>query len=270
MFRSVNKAVALILQSSPTQGRLWKVALESQGFSVILSSPEVDILGSIDIYKPELALIDISSGTFNPFEISRQSAKRYPDASIIFTNHKRQKIYPSERQWAIRQKAADLIAAPKTFKALRAVVASTIEISGVPIAFNPKALARSIALNLKSHKASKSPKPNGTTSFITVQTFTDAFSPITGIIRDLAALPDVGTTASSPNIGQPPMFRGRAITSNSDTASKHAMEVPSDVSESEELQDDFVEERLPQLETPFPPLFDRSASYPSDGASMAY
>ena len=251
MFRSINKAVALVLQSSFTQGRLWKVALESQGFKVIWRSPDIDILNSIEIFKPEVALIDISKGTFNPFEISRQSAKQYPSASIIFTNHKRQQIYPSERQWAIRQKAADLISAPKTFEALRAAVASIVDISGTPIAFNSKALANGIVFQLQSQKAAETPQqPENAAAFFSMQPLSDAFSPIADIIRDIAALPDAGATAKC-SLDQPktPMFRGRAIAPSSTVATP---EQPARERERPKALDD---RNSSTFDNPFPHLF---------------
>lgn len=217
MFRSIQQAVALILQSSPSQGRLWKAALESQGFKVIWGSPDIDILTSIETFQPELALIDVSKGNFNPFEISRKSAKLYPNASIVFTNHKRQKIYPSERRWAKKQRAADLISAPTTLEALRSTVARIVEISGTPITFNSKALATGVLSQLQPQRSRRpGGKANTISTFLPIQPLSEAFSPIAGIIRDIAALPDANATAKSNfNATQPVMYRGRAIAPNS-------------------------------------------------------
>ena len=157
MFHSVQNAVALILQSSPTQGQLWKISLESQGFTVIKDTPNVDILRSIVKFQPNVALVDISEGKFNPFEISRKSAILCPSAAIMFTNHKRKEIYPSERDWAMKQKAADLISAPKTIRALKGAVARIVALSGSSRSFDPDALSHVISppsskLNTAPHK----------------------------------------------------------------------------------------------------------------------
>ena len=145
MFHSVQNAVALILQSSPTQRQLWKISLESQGFTVIKDTPSVDILRSIVKFQPNVAIVDISEGTFNPFEISRKSAVICPSAAIMFTNHKRKEIYPSERNWAMKQKAADLISAPKTIRALKGAVARIVAMSGSSRSFDPDALSHVIS-----------------------------------------------------------------------------------------------------------------------------
>ncbi|MEO0940450.1 MAG: response regulator [Cyanobacteria bacterium J06642_12] len=243
MFRSIQQAVALILQSSPTQGRLWKVALESQGFKVIWGSPDIDILTSIETFQPEVALIDVSKGNFNPFEISRQSAKLYPSASIVFTNHKRQKIYPSERRWAKKQNAADLISAPTTLDTLRATVARIVEISGTPITFNSKALTTGVIKQLQPKRSPRQgAKASTISTVLSIKPLSEAFSPIAGIIRDIAALPDANATAkSSFNATQPVMYRGRAI-------------APSSTAESTDLEESTVT-LPPQFDSPFPHLF---------------
>ena len=256
MFRSIQQAVALILQSSPTQGRLWKVALESQGFKVIWGSPDIDILTSIETFQPEVALIDVSKGIFNPFEISRQSAKLYPDASIVFTNHKRQKIYPSERRWAKKQNAADLISAPTTLDTLRSAVARIVEISGTPITFNSKALTAGIISQLQPKRSPRNDeKASNISTFLPLQPLSEAFSPIAGIIRDIAALPDANATAkSSYNATQPLMYRGRAIapsnpSSDAAEVGKSTVTLP------------------PQFDSPFPHLFSPPANPESPDAS---
>ena len=136
-------ALALVLQNSLKQGRLWQVVLESQGFNVIRDSTDIDILRTIDDSKPSVALIDVSAsgGQFNPFAISRESAKLSPSTAIIFTNHNRNKISNLERHYAMKQMAADLISAPKTLKELSNVVSLIIGLSGVARSFDPRTLS---------------------------------------------------------------------------------------------------------------------------------
>ena len=139
-------ALALVLQNSHKQRRLWQVVLESQGFQVIWDSPDIDILSAIAELKPCIALIDVSApgGQFNPFAISRNSARLSPSTAIIFTNHKRKKISNLERHYAMKQMAADLISSPKSLKELSNVVSLIIGLSGVSQPFDRRALSACI------------------------------------------------------------------------------------------------------------------------------
>ena len=140
MDASVKSALALVLQSSPRQEQLWKLSLQSQGFEVISDSPDIDILSCIVKFRPHIALIDVSGGQFNPFEISRQSAKKCPLTAIVYTNHKRADISNFERQYAKKQMAADLISAPNTARDLRNAISTIVGLSEISRPFDPIAL----------------------------------------------------------------------------------------------------------------------------------
>jgi CheY-like chemotaxis protein len=107
---TVRKTI-LLAQGQPSQIHLWKLALESQGHSVVLVSPREDLL-EVAASQPldlDLMVVDMTTGLFNPYAFCRECQSKLPNIPVILTHHPRRHIEPAERRWAIYQGAADVI-----------------------------------------------------------------------------------------------------------------------------------------------------------------
>ncbi len=105
----------LLIQSSKMQGEIWREILNSQGISVIWAPTRIDVmeifeqLKDLGIVLPDLVLLDIGTQNANPYDVCRQCKQQYPQIKIILTSGMRTDIYESERKWAIRRGAIDLL-----------------------------------------------------------------------------------------------------------------------------------------------------------------
>ncbi len=105
----------LMIQSSKMQGEIWREILNSQGISVIWAPTRIDVmeifeqLKELGIGLPDLLLLDIGTQNANPYDFCRLFANQYPQIKVILTSSMRTDIYESERKWAMRRGAIDLL-----------------------------------------------------------------------------------------------------------------------------------------------------------------
>lgn len=105
----------LMTHASAIQGEIWREILSSQGISVVWAASKLDlmeIMKQLEILgqPPGLLLIDLGTTRSNPYDFCRWCRDIYPDLKVILVTGMRTEIFPSERQWAIRQGAVDLLA----------------------------------------------------------------------------------------------------------------------------------------------------------------
>lgn len=123
--------LVLIIQPNRLQGLIWQTVLKSQKISVIQESPDNDLSQSLSELKtagltlPNLLLIDINQLGFNPYSFCRWCRKTHPEVSVVLTNSTQADISPPERQWALNQGAADLLAGFQTDNLVSSVAAGT-------------------------------------------------------------------------------------------------------------------------------------------------
>jgi CheY-like chemotaxis protein len=107
--------VVLMIQSSKIQGEIWREILNSQGISVIWAPTRIDVMEIFELLKelgialPDLLLLDIGTQNANPYDFCRQFTNQYPQIKVILTSSMRTDVYESERKWAIRRGAIDLL-----------------------------------------------------------------------------------------------------------------------------------------------------------------
>ncbi len=105
---TVTKTI-LVAQGQPLQVQLWKLVLESQKHSVLLTSPHIDLLEVATTQPLDLMVVDMTTGLFNPYAFCRDCHNRLPNTPVILTHHPRRHIEPAERRWAVYQGAAEVI-----------------------------------------------------------------------------------------------------------------------------------------------------------------
>lgn len=105
---TVTKTV-LVAQGQLLQAQLWKLVLESQRHTVVLVSPQADLVEVAATHSPDLMVVDMTTGLFNPYAFCRECRSRLPDIPVILTHYPRRPIEPAERRWAIYQGAAEVI-----------------------------------------------------------------------------------------------------------------------------------------------------------------
>ncbi len=106
-----------MVQPSKLQGLIWQTVLKSQGLSVLMESPDADLMETISqisgagLNLPDLLLVDVRIQNLNPYAFCRWCREEHPDLKIILTNGAQKEISVPERQWAVHQGAADLLPA---------------------------------------------------------------------------------------------------------------------------------------------------------------
>lgn len=105
---AVTKTI-LVIQGQSLQVQLWKLVLESQRHSVLLTSPHMDLLEVAKTQPLDLMVVDMTTGLFNPYAFCRDCHSQLPNTPVILTHHARRHIEPAERRWAIYQGAAEVI-----------------------------------------------------------------------------------------------------------------------------------------------------------------
>ncbi|MGK7914184.1 MAG: hypothetical protein AB4038_01340, partial [Prochloraceae cyanobacterium] len=112
MIRTMSDAdkIVLVAQSQPRQLNLWKLAFVSQGFQLIeIPCQENTVEKNILDREVNLVLLDLNTRSFNPYLFCRKVLKKYPQLSVVLTNHTKQKISDVEYQLAVTQGATTLI-----------------------------------------------------------------------------------------------------------------------------------------------------------------
>ncbi|MEN9202350.1 MAG: response regulator [Thermostichus sp. DG_1_6_bins_120] len=101
----------LVAQSQSLQAQLWKLVMESQQHSVVLTAPRIDLLEVATAQPLDLMIVDMTTGLFNPYALCRDCRSQLPNTPVILTHPARRHIEPVERRWAIYQGATDIIPA---------------------------------------------------------------------------------------------------------------------------------------------------------------
>jgi CheY-like chemotaxis protein len=99
----------LVAQSQPSQAQLWRSVLESQGHTVILEDPHAGILNRVMSCLPDLLIVDMTTGQFNPYGLCRDCRTQFPGLPIVLTHQVNREIEPAERRWATYQGAVDVL-----------------------------------------------------------------------------------------------------------------------------------------------------------------
>lgn len=140
----------LVIQHSPLQAELWRQALSSQGLEVIVESPQLDLRDPIQNSRPDLLVVDMTSGLFNPYAFCRECRESYPHIPVILTHQAHRPIEPAERRWAIYQGAIDLIPGMVKGNTLFSYVQHVLELVGWGSLLDVQALATAMDLELVS------------------------------------------------------------------------------------------------------------------------
>jgi len=105
--------VCLIIQALKLQGLLWQAALQSQGFCVLMESPEVDMFS---LHLPQggeglinLLMIDIQALGGRPYVFCEYWREHYPQIKVVLTSSAQSQISDPERSWACFRGAADIL-----------------------------------------------------------------------------------------------------------------------------------------------------------------
>ncbi len=112
-----SQKLVLMVQPSKLQGLIWQTVLKSQGLSVLMESPDADLMDTISqisgagLNLPDLLLVDVRIQNLNPYAFCRWCREEHPELKIILTNGAQKEISQPERQWAVHQGAADLLPA---------------------------------------------------------------------------------------------------------------------------------------------------------------
>jgi CheY-like chemotaxis protein len=111
-----SQKLILMIQPSRLQGLIWQAVLKSQSISVIQETTDTDIVSSIrqlheaGLTLPDALLIDINQIGFNPYSFCRWCRDQNLKTHVVLTNSTQAEVSLPERQWAMNQGAADLLA----------------------------------------------------------------------------------------------------------------------------------------------------------------
>ncbi|MGK7917176.1 MAG: response regulator [Prochloraceae cyanobacterium] len=145
--------IILVAQSQPREIELWKLAFASQGFKIIDTLPDQQLLQTnIVNHDVRLLLLDITTKSFNPYLFCRKILKSYPDLSIILTDHQRQKISDAEYKLAISQGAKDVIPRLVKNSELTVVLKKMFQVVGWNAFFDREALEKSLGLQRRQRQ----------------------------------------------------------------------------------------------------------------------
>lgn len=103
----------LVIQQREKYARFWQQILSSQGHRVRVEAPQEDLMLLIEQHRPNLVLVDMSIGNFNPYALCRDCQKRCPESRVILTHPPQREVQEAERRWATYQGAAELLTTPK-------------------------------------------------------------------------------------------------------------------------------------------------------------
>lgn len=103
----------LVIQQRDKYARFWRQILSSQGHRVRVEAPQEDLMLLIEQHRPDLVLVDMSIGNFNPYALCRECQKRCPESRVILTHPPQREVPEAERRWATYQGAAELLTTPK-------------------------------------------------------------------------------------------------------------------------------------------------------------
>jgi len=120
--------VCLIVQTLKLQGLLWQAALESQGFCVLMESPEVDMFS---LHLPQggeglinLLMVDIQALGGKPYVFCEHWREHYPQIKVVLTSGAQSQISDPERSWACFRGAADILPGIHLDKGLASLTSS--------------------------------------------------------------------------------------------------------------------------------------------------
>ena len=101
----------LIVDDSPTARELITVALQSQGFQILIASNGEEAIHKAQKESPDLILLDVIMPGQNGFQVCRQlkTGGLTKDIKVILVTSKSQK---SDRFWGLKQGADDYLIKP--------------------------------------------------------------------------------------------------------------------------------------------------------------
>lgn len=126
-----SQKLVLMIQPSRLQGLIWQTVLKSQQISIIHETTDTDIVSSIrQLYEagltlPDALLLDINQLGFNPYSFCRWCRDQQLKTRVVLTNSTQAEISLPERQWAMNQGAADLLAGFQVENLVTSVAAGT-------------------------------------------------------------------------------------------------------------------------------------------------
>lgn len=135
----------LIVQHQMDQAELWRSIFESQGCITVVAPPQPEMLALVAQIVPDLLIVDITSGLFNPFALCRDCRSRFPDLSVILTHQVGRPIEDAERRWALYQGATDMMSGIADARAAVGAAEQVYRSAGWAIPVDGEALNREMA-----------------------------------------------------------------------------------------------------------------------------
>lgn len=105
----------LIMQQEPKVAQLWEWVLHSQGHLPMVEPFKPDLsslLLLVDQHRPDLILLDMGAGNFNPYAVCRECRTRFPEIKIVLTHAVGREIQAAEQRWAVYQGATHVVTTP--------------------------------------------------------------------------------------------------------------------------------------------------------------
>lgn len=99
----------LIVQHQTDQAELWRAIFESQACITVIAPPQAEMIELIAQLTPDILVVDITSGLFNPFALCRDCRHHFPHLPVILTHEVGRSIESAEKRWALYQGATDMV-----------------------------------------------------------------------------------------------------------------------------------------------------------------
>lgn len=154
---SLSAPVALVIQPSPLQAHLWSQALTSQGLMVVMESPRDELMSFVHVHQPDLLVVDMTTGLFNPYAFCRECRSQYPSLPVILTHQAEYSVEPAARRWAIYQGAADVMPGLSRTVEVLDYLYQVLTLMGLGSQFNDQALLQALNISAPSPVADFTP-----------------------------------------------------------------------------------------------------------------
>jgi len=154
---SLSAPVALVIQPSPLQAHLWFQALSSQNIQVIQEAPKSELLGYLVQHQPDVLIVDMTTGLFNPYGFCRECRGQFPGLPVILTYQPEQPLEASARRWAIYQGAAEVMPGLVRTVAMLDSIYQVMALMGLGSRFNEQALLQAVGITAPSPIMEESP-----------------------------------------------------------------------------------------------------------------
>jgi CheY-like chemotaxis protein len=143
---SLSAPVALVIQPSPLQAHLWAQALGSQNIQVIQEFPRPELLSYLERHQPDVLIVDMTTGLFNPYGFCRECRGQFPALPVILTYQPEQPLEAAARRWAIYQGAADVMPGLVKTVAILDSIYQVMSLMGLGSRFNEQALLQTVGI----------------------------------------------------------------------------------------------------------------------------